>query len=264
MSLKNLENLKTPIEEISVAAGAAIMEIYQGDDFNVEAKGDDSPLTAADLASHRIIVDQLSELTPDTPILSEESAEIDWETRQQWTQYWLVDPLDGTKEFIKRNDEFTVNIALIENGVAVLGVVYVPAQDVLYTGLNSSNARYAEKVAGGKREAIKVKPHQQGETWLMVGSRSHQSEEVQKYLAEYQPAELLPFGSSLKFCMVAEGRAHQYPRLGPTSEWDTGAAQAVLEGAGGFVINYETKQPLLYNTKESLLNPYFIATSAEL
>lgn len=264
MSTLSLDELKPAIEAIAIDAGKAILEIYSRADFQVETKGDESPLTAADLASHRVIVARLAELTPDIPVLSEESADISWAERQTWDRYWLVDPLDGTKEFIKRNGEFTVNIALINNGAPILGTVYVPVQDVLYTGVSFDDGRasIAEKAVAGVRNPIRVKPHQAGETWVMVGSRSHQSDEVQQYLSDYQPHELMPVGSSLKFCMVAEGRAHQYPRLGLTSEWDTGAAQAVLEAAGGAVINYETQQPLRYNQKDVLLNPYFIATSA--
>lgn len=262
MSTFDLDALKPAIEAISVDAGKAIMAIY-GNEFSVDIKTDNSPLTAADLASHQLIVARLEALTPAIPVLSEESANIDWETRRQWTTYWLVDPLDGTKEFIKRNGEFTVNIALIHAGQPVLGAVYVPAQEILYTGLTRADGtRLAEKVADGVRSPIQVKPHQDGETWIMVGSRSHGSSDVDTYLADFNPVELMPVGSSLKFCMVAEGKAHQYPRLGPTCEWDTGAAQAVLEAAGGQVINYETREPLRYNQKAELLNPYFIATSA--
>ena len=258
----NLNDLKSPIEQISIDAGNAIMAIYNTEDFGVEMKSDDSPLTKADLASHNVIVNGLEALTPEIPILSEESAKIEWETRKSWSTYWLVDPLDGTKEFIKRNGEFTVNIALIDNGKPVLGVVYVPVQDVLYSGVSpEGQPSIAEKVSGGSRQTIKVKPHSGDETWIVVGSKSHQSDGIVEYLKDYTPNELVPVGSSLKFCMVAEGKAHQYPRLGPTCEWDTGAAQAVLEAAGGQVIHFETREPLLYNQKEELLNPYFIATS---
>ncbi|MCC2616846.1 3'(2'),5'-bisphosphate nucleotidase CysQ [Aestuariibacter halophilus] len=251
------------LERIARQAGAAIMDIYQ-QDFGVYEKQDASPLTDADLAAHNVIVKGLSGLS-ELPILSEESADIDWQTRQQWDRYWLVDPLDGTKEFIKKNGEFTVNIALIDNGKPVLGVVYAPALDVCYVGIDQHGAF---KISEGQRSPITPKAHQQGETWKVVGSRSHQSPEIQALLERLPgDTELVAMGSSLKLCLVAEGAAHLYPRLGPTSEWDTGAAQAVVEAAGGSVTVIDSDDPLRedaaplrYNQKESVLNPYFLVS----
>ncbi len=239
---------------IARQAGDAIMEIYAGD-FDVYEKQDDSPLTQADLAAHNIIIEELKKHSS-LPILSEENADISWEERQKWQRYWLVDPLDGTKEFIKKNGEFTVNIALIDNGIPVQGVVHAPALNVSYYGASQQGAwKYDQQ---GKH-AIKVRSHKEGEIWQVVGSRSHQSPAIQAWL-EALPGDtdLVAMGSSLKLCLVAEGVAHVYPRLGPTSEWDTGAAHAIVLAAGGSVVEHETDQPLKYNQQASVLNPYFI------
>lgn len=239
------------LEQIARDAGAAIMEIYQRDDFDVQLKGDDSPLTKADLAAHHVIVEGLRQLNVQYPIISEESADIDWELRKHWHRYWLVDPLDGTKEFIKRNGEFTVNIALIEKGEPICGVVYAPDLDAMYIGERDNGA------------SLNGQPIQVGqnapETLRVVGSRSHPSQETTDWLEQLgKPYEMVPMGSSLKICLVAEGKADVYPRLGPTSEWDTAAAHAILAAAGGSVTTLQG-EPLLYNQKESFLNPYFIA-----
>jgi 3'(2'), 5'-bisphosphate nucleotidase len=236
-------------------AGEKIMEVYARDDFGTRVKSDDSPLTEADLAAHHVIVDGLKALSADIPVLSEESSDIPWEQRQQWETYWLVDPLDGTKEFIKRNGEFTVNIALVENNEAVLGVVYAPVLDVTYYGDENGAFKITE---GGETLPIEVVAHQEGESWKVVGSRSHAGDSLVAFLGELGEHEMVSMGSSLKLCLVAEGVAHIYPRLGPTSEWDTAAAHAVVNAAGGEVIVAETGEPLQYNTKESLLNPFFI------
>lgn len=252
--------LITPAEAISRKAGAAILAIYTAEDFGVEHKADDSPLTRADLTSHRCITDSLKELTPEIPVLSEESAAIPWSVRQQWQRYWLVDPLDGTKEFIKRNGEFTVNIALVENGVPVLGMVYVPVKDVLYGGCLNTGAW---KVENGVRKAIATCPVTAGQKSLrVVASRSHRGEELDQWLQRvrrhFPDLELVSMGSSLKICLVAEGAADIYPRLALTSEWDTAAAQAVLEAAGGVLVDTGFRE-YRYNTKENILNPYFFA-----
>jgi 3'(2'), 5'-bisphosphate nucleotidase len=249
--------------EIAHRAGEAIMEIYTRD-FAIYEKSDASPLTEADLAAHNCIVAGLESIS-DLPILSEESASIDWQIRQGWSRYWLVDPLDGTKEFIKKNGEFTVNIALIDQGKAVLGVVYAPVLGTTYVGITGLGAY---KLKGQDKTAISPKQHLPGDTWKVVGSRSHQSPEIQALLDSLKgESELVAMGSSLKLCLVAEGAAHLYPRLGPTSEWDTAAAQAVVEAAGGkvTVITAEnplnpSAPPLLYNQKESLLNPFFLVS----
>lgn len=259
----DIAKLAEQITHIAHQAGSAIMEIYQRD-FAIYEKSDESPLTEADLAAHHCIVKGLEAIS-DVPILSEESSDIDWQTRQQWSEYWLVDPLDGTKEFIKKNGEFTVNIAFIQNGKPIMGVVYAPVLETTYVGISGQGAY---KLHNGSREEIKPTPFQNGDTWRVVGSRSHQSPAIQSLLESLPgETELVAMGSSLKLCLVAEGTAHLYPRLGPTSEWDTGAAQAVVEAAGGKVTVIEESQPLAedapplrYNQKESVLNPYFLVS----
>ena len=244
------------IVKIARDAGVKILEVYARDDFGTRLKTDDSPLTEADLAAHHVIVDALSELDDSIPVLSEESANIPWQERQQWQRYWLVDPLDGTKEFIKRNGEFTVNIALVENNLPVLGVVYAPVLDVTYYG--DKNGAFKLTGDQASENQIKVQPHQEGESWKVVGSRSHAGDSLVAFLRDLGEHEMVSMGSSLKLCLVAEGAAHIYPRLGPTSEWDTAAAHAVVNAAGGEVVVAETGEALAYNTKESLLNPFFI------
>jgi 3'(2'), 5'-bisphosphate nucleotidase len=258
------QQLIQSIIDISHQAGNKIMDIYQKD-FAIYEKSDKSPLTDADLAAHNCIVEGLSEVS-DLPILSEESADISWQERNSWDTYWLVDPLDGTKEFIKKNGEFTVNIALIRDGVPVFGVVYAPVLEQTYVGVLGHGAY---KITSGIKTDISPKVWTKGETWKIVGSRSHQSPEIQFLLDSLEgETELVAMGSSLKLCLVAEGAAHLYPRLGPTCEWDTGAAQAVVEAAGGKVTIIEDATdalkadaaPLRYNQKESVLNPYFLVS----
>jgi 3'(2'), 5'-bisphosphate nucleotidase len=241
------------ISEIAVEAGKAILEIYAGE-FEVTRKADESPLTLADLASHRIICDALARLTPDIPVLSEESSDIDYTTRADWPQYWLVDPLDGTKEFINRNGEFTVNIALIRYHSPILGVVHVPVTGTTYTGMVGKWA--SKHTLDGAMEHISIrKPC--ADPPVVVGSRSHANPRLSGFLDKIGPHELVSMGSSLKFCLLAEGKADFYPRLGPTSEWDTAAAHAVVLAAGGRIITLDGK-PLRYNLKKSLLNPEFL------
>ena len=246
------------LEPIARAAGDIIMAIYS-QPFTVEYKGDESPLTAADKGAHEVIVQALAGLTPDIPVLSEESGPEVMGLRHGWSRYWLVDPLDGTKEFVSRNGEFTVNIALIEDGKPLWGLVYAPVLDRLWYG---GKGMGAWRVADGKREAIQTLPHQEGAPWRVVGSRNHLSRETLDYLARFGDIErgeieLVSMGSSLKFCIIAEGGAELYPRLAPTCEWDTAAAQAVLEGAGGSVTQLDGS-PLAYN-KPDILNPWFVA-----
>jgi len=239
--------------DIAKAAGQAILAVYH-QDFSVEHKDDESPLTAADLASNRTIVQHLGEFDPDTPILSEEGATIPFATRRCWERYWLIDPLDGTREFVKRNGEFTVNIALIENGCPVLGVVHVPVTGISYLGkvgqgawkIDADNHATPIRVSAQKHHPVRV-----------AGSRSHAGDSLKDFLTRLGEYEIVSMGSSLKLCLVAEGAADVYPRLGPTSEWDTAAAQAVVEAAGGLVTDTQLR-PLRYNTKESLLNPHFL------
>lgn len=234
-------------------AGSLIMEIYRSG-FTVDVKGDHSPLTAADLASHGYLVDRLAGLEPAFPVLSEESAALPFEQRSLWGTYWLIDPLDGTKEFIKRNDEFTVNVALIHDHRPVMGVVYAPALDVCYYALKGHGA--FRQRAQTPAETIQVRTSV-GAPLKVVGSRSHATETLIRYLACVGAHELVSVGSSLKLCLVAEGSADLYPRLGLTSEWDTAAAQCVVEAAGGAVTDIQG-MPLAYNTKDSLLNPDFL------
>ena len=269
----------------AIEAGDAILEIYE-QDFEIEYKADESPLTSADKASHEIIVQAL-ETTP-YPVLSEESAEISYDERKSWTKYWLVDPIDGTKEFIKKNGEFTVNIALIDHGIPVMGVVFVPVQGALYMGLEEGAFKAVkgthfqtleellEKLPNlGNFQRLEVSGTPQG-SLKVVASKSHCNDETLNFIAdleaEYGEAERVSRGSSLKLCMIAEGSADIYPRIAPTMEWDTGAAHAVVTAAGGRVFEYnaevrasgykidsESVSDVPYN-KENLLNPYFVVS----
>lgn len=241
------------LEPIARAAGEAIMTIYR-QPFAVEYKQDESPLTAADQGAHEVIVQALASLTPDIPVLSEESGPEVMAKRLGWSRYWLVDPLDGTKEFVARNGEFTVNIALIEDGKPVWGLVYAPVPDRLWYG---GKGLGAWRIDESGTSAIKTHAHVEGEAWRVVGSRNHLSQATRDYLAPLGEIELVSMGSSLKFCIIAEGGAELYPRLAPTCEWDTAAAQAVLEGAGGGVTQLDGS-PLRY-TKPDILNPWFVA-----
>ncbi len=252
MDQKILQSLVDPIIELAIEAGRQILEIYQ-DGFEVTDKMDNTPLTDADLASHRTVTEGLSRLTPDIPILSEESDSIPFDERKQWSRYWLIDPLDGTREFIKRNGEFTVNIALIEDHQPILGVIQVPANSILYYAWRDGGAW--KKMPEEQATKIHVRPPSE-EQLIVAGSRSHQSEAITGFLEKVGSHRIFPMGSSLKSCLVAEGQADLYPRLGPTSEWDTAAAQCIVEEAGGQITDTQM-QPLRYNTKESLLNPHF-------
>jgi 3'(2'), 5'-bisphosphate nucleotidase len=249
----NPEQLMTELASIAREAGQAILDIYDRE-FDVSFKDDRSPLTEADLASHVVIRDALLALTPDIPLMSEESASIPWQERSRWREYWLIDPLDGTKEFVNRNGEFTVNIALIRDHYPMLGVVHVPVQAVTYAG--AAGAPCTRQDSDGKPRAVQVRvPPAQPP--VLVGSRSHANPDLARRLSGVGPHELVSMGSSLKFCLVAEGKADLYPRLGPTSEWDTAAAQAVVEAAGGGVVTLQGER-LAYNTRESVLNPEFL------
>ena len=251
---EQLPQLLPPVIALAADAGAAILRVYGREDFNIESKADASPLTAADLAAHKIIVAGLRELRPDVPILSEESAEVPFSERSTWSSYWLVDPLDGTKEFIKRNGEFTVNIALVRDGQPVLGVVQAPVLGRFYYGTIVDGAWRQDDGAEPRRIGVTTEA---AEPLRVAGSRSHADERMAAYLDCLGAHELRPMGSSLKSCLVAEGEADLYPRLGPTSEWDTGAAQAVVEAAGGMV-TATSGRPLRYNQRDSLLNPDFL------
>jgi len=253
---------KRAVIDLAKTAGEKIMAIYS-QDFDVDYKEDSSPLTQADLASHHCIVDGLRELTLDIPVLSEESSKDEKLCRTSWETYWLIDPLDGTKEFVKKNGEFTVNIALVTNHHPVFGVVYAPALDVMYWGYKSSGAF---KEVDGIEQTITVRPRSENSAdWVVVGSRSHQSDELKAFMKDYSDAEIVSMGSSLKLCLVAEGKADLYPRLGLTSEWDTAASQAVVEAAGGQVLAFPDMTPLGCNQDaDSLLNPYFLVCASPL
>ena len=249
----DLKNVLEPVVELATKAGVAILEVY-ATDFDVQAKDDESPVTQADMSAHIIIEQGLSQLTPDIPIISEESGLPGFEVRSQWTRYWLIDPLDGTREFVNRNDEFTVNIALIDNHRPILGVVHIPVMNKTYTGVegvgsavrSGDSAPRPIAVAAASAKPVRV-----------VGSRSHRGASLDAFLERLGDFDMHPMGSSLKFCVIAEGGADIYPRLGLTSEWDTAAAQAVVEQAGGAVLELDG-QPLAYNAKADILNPHFL------
>jgi 3'(2'), 5'-bisphosphate nucleotidase len=251
--------------EASLQAGKEIMEIYTTDDFNVDFKADNSPLTKADIASHNVIDSFLKETR--IPILSEEGKEIEYNERKNWSKLWIVDPIDGTKEFINKNGEFTVNIALIENQKPILGVIYVPALRVLYFSTIEKGAWKIDEISdygnfvSRKNNAQKLPISQTNRPFTVVASRSHLSQETQDYIDDLEKqhgtATRISKGSSLKLCMVAEGTADCYPRFAPTMEWDTAAGQAICEHAGFTVTDWSTKQPMKYN-REQLLNNWFL------
>mgnify|MGYP003647193039 FL=1 len=255
MDIKQLTNLLAIAKKASLKAGEAILEIYETEDFSIEHKKDDSPLTKADMAAHLVIMSFLEDT--DIPVLSEEGRDIPYDERKNWEYLWIVDPLDGTKEFIKRNGEFTVNIALVRNGQPILGVVYAPVIDKLYYGAEGLGAflEYQEiqmkllnaHVLGLSKSGLRV-----------VASRSHLNEDTQAFLNRLNAPEIVSMGSSLKFMMLAEGEADIYPRFAPTMEWDTAAAHAILSELGRKVVD-SGGNSLIYN-KESLLNPYFSAS----
>ncbi|MBT2569812.1 3'(2'),5'-bisphosphate nucleotidase CysQ [Planococcus sp. ISL-110] len=256
--------------EISLSAGKEIMEVYE-EKLAVETKADESPLTIADQRSHQVIESGLKSAYPNIPVLSEEGNEILYKERKNWKRFWLVDPLDGTKEFIKRNGEFTVNIALVEENYPVLGAIYVPATDVFYYGEENGGAYKVEGASAekfGNTEELRGKStplsvRKATEKICVVTSRSHMSAETEGFIERLKdggkPVERLSAGSSLKFCLVAEGQADYYPRFAPTMEWDTAAGQAIVEAAGGTVKSAKDQSRFAYN-RESLRNDWFLAT----
>ena len=250
------------VSNLAISAGHAIMKHYKRD-TKVMIKEDQSPLTNADLDSNNIICSGLSKLDSTIPIVSEESF-VDWQTRKEWNKYWLIDPLDGTKEFINKNGEFTVNIALIENNKAVLGVIFVPALSTLYFASQNYGAyrlhcsSNLDSLKGSTK--IQVNQKKQSDHLLVVGSRSHSNENFNKWVKEnIENYELVKKGSSLKFCHIADGNADLYPRFGPTSEWDIAAGHIILTEAGGSICSIDNEE-IVYNKKENILNPYFIAS----
>jgi len=255
MNQIDIEQLK----KIALAAGKEILKIYETD-FNVEYKDDKSPLTAADKAANDVIVEGLNQMENNIPIISEEIKAMEYAQRKDWGLCWIVDPLDGTKEFLKRNGEFTVNIALIDNGKPIAGVVYVPVTDEYYYADETGKAYYQKAEESPKQISVKT-PDNSSVT--IMGSRSHMNEATEQYVNEqkqkFENVEFIAAGSSLKLCKVADGTAHLYPRFAPTMEWDTAAGQAVVEAAGGKVLRHPEMTPLLYNKKD-LLNPYFLVS----
>lgn len=251
----NLAPLLEVAKTAAKNAAVEILKIYESGDFSIEAKSDDSPLTQADKASHLAIVAELEQTN--LPILSEEGRAIPHEERKDWDYFWMIDPLDGTKEFIKRNGEFTVNIALIHQGEAILGVVQVPVQDKLYFASQNQGA-FIEDAAG--TSTIKVNSCQLNDAGIrVVASRSHLNEDTQHFMDQLNDPKIVSMGSSLKLLAIAEGQADLYPRFAPTMEWDTAAAHAVVSEAGGKVLIKNTKSPVVYN-KPDLLNPHFLVT----
>ena len=250
-------SLLEELQCISRDAGSAIMHVYSEADFGVEHKDDDSPLTRADKASNRVICEGLRNLTPDTPIISEENSIPPYEIRKEYEEYWLIDPLDGTKEFIKRNGDFTTNIALIRNGRPTVGVVFAPVLDYMYYAAEGMGAY--KSINGDNTEKLAAKTFDESQEGLVITcSRSHLNESTSNYIAQYNNPTLQKVGSSLKLMRVAEGSAHIYPRLGPISEWDIAASHIIVEQAGGKVYQHEDGQSIPYN-KENILMPYFIA-----
>ena len=252
----DLEKLLMMAQEAALKGGEEILKVYHSDRFEVEFKGDQSPLTLADRNAHVAICDLLSE--SGIPILSEEGKEIPYKERKNWHRLWIVDPLDGTKEFIKRNGEFTVNIALIENGKPILGVIYVPVKDQLYTGAIGIGA---QKKENGKVTQMPIE--QEKRKYRAVGSRSHMSVETEKFFDDLKTrhgeVEIVSMGSSLKICLVAEGTADVYPRFAPTMEWDTAAGHAIAGAAGKSLIDVKTNREMVYN-REDLLNNWFVVS----
>jgi 3'(2'), 5'-bisphosphate nucleotidase len=251
--MRDFLTLASQLMPVVAEAGTAIMEVYNRG-FTVQHKDDNSPLTLADLESQRVIIAGLNRITPNTPILSEESAAAPWLERQRWQELWVVDPLDGTREFVKRNGEFTINIALVVDHEPLFGIVAAPAQGLVYWGARDFGAFTQHQ--GAARTPIRASAP--GSPLRVVGSRSHASAQTAQYLARLGPHLMSGVGSSLKFCLLAQGDADLYPRFGPTSEWDTAAGQALLEAAGGHVTRLDGHR-LRYNCRESLLNGDFVA-----
>ena len=247
-------DLRETVIAIAIDAAAAIMAVY-ATGFEVEHKADASPLTQADLAAHRIIVEGLERLTPDLPVLSEESAHIPWDVREHWTSYWLVDPLDGTREFVKRNGEFSVNIALIHQGAPVFGVVQAPVDGRVWHAVRGEQAYRRD----GFRDTALNTRRPASVPLRVAASRSHRDPRTDALLLRMGETEVIAQGSSLKFCRIADGELDVYPRFGPTSEWDTAAGQCVLQAAGGTLLAADTGKPFRYNRRESLLNGDFLA-----
>ncbi len=245
------------VAQLAIQAGEAILQVYDTD-FGVEHKEDNSPLTLADRRSHRILSDGLRSRYPQIPILSEEGREVPYETRRAWSRFWCVDPLDGTKEFVKRNGEFTVNIALIEGRMPVIGVIYVPVHGDLFVARAHEGAW---KISGGHRQKLNLEGTSPPSPVRVLKSRSHPSPHLEELLELIPQHEAVRKGSALKFCSIASGEADFYPRLGPTSEWDTAAGQAIVSAAGGVMVDFQGN-PFLYNKPNLVNGPFLVASSA--
>lgn len=262
MRNKNTDKLLSDVIDITKSAGSIIMRLYNSN-YTHSTKEDLTPVTGADISAHKFILKRLKEIS-DLPCISEESTNLISEYKNLKTEplFWLVDPLDGTKEFINKNDEFTVNIALIENNKPIIGVIFCPALNLLYYA-NSTDKAY-KQVNDGEVQSIQVAPPpKENETWKIAGSRYHGKDELKKYAAHFENSKIIPTGSSLKLCYVADGTVHLYPRLAPTCEWDTAAGQIIVEMAGGEVIS-NTLEPLRYRKSHTFLNPNFIACNTEI
>ena len=249
------------INSIAQKAGDEIMKVYQ-QDFDVDYKKDNSPLTKADIKSNEIITESLKNIYPEIPILSEENKEVPYNIRKNWEYFWCIDPLDGTKEFVKKNGEFTVNIALIHKDTPVLGVIYAPVLEILYYAQKNQGAFKQEK--NKKPQRLPIYHNLKNNTLKVIVSKSHYNQETKDFVnnlksqyKNYKKIDFINIGSSLKFCLIAEGKADIYPRLAPTMEWDIAAGQAIVEQAGGEVIEFKTQNFLKYN-KQNLLNPWFV------
>jgi 3'(2'), 5'-bisphosphate nucleotidase len=260
MNISDLKNLETDIIDIAQDAGELILQVYRGE-FDVEIKDDGTPLTIADQRSHNLICSRLLELTPEIPILSEESKNVTYEDRKNWRTYWLVDPLDGTKEFVNRSGEFTVNIALMHENQPVLGVVHTPVKEWTHWGIHTQGAW--KQVANETKKSISTKQYTGGKMTI-VASKSHGQKKLEQFLENVKKTEgdydVTNMGSALKICLVAEGIGDIYPRLGLTSEWDTASADIIIREAGG-QITQANGEKLIYN-KPNVLNPYFLAVGA--
>ncbi|UCS94940.1 3'(2'),5'-bisphosphate nucleotidase CysQ [Echinicola marina] len=248
----NIEQLTQTAVMAARAAGTSIMKVYQSSDFGLEYKADDSPLTEADKAAHEEIIQELKHTG--LPILSEEGRKVPYEERKRWEYFWLVDPLDGTKEFVKRNGEFTVNIALIHKDKPIMGVLYAPVLDWMYWG-NSNEGTWKQE---GQQAPYQLKAKNGTAIKAIVVSLSHQSETTKKFMKDYPNVDIISMGSSLKFMLLAEDKAQLYPRFAPTMEWDTAAAHGILLSLGADILKFPENKSLVYN-KENLLNPFFIA-----
>ncbi len=247
------------LEDTAREAGKIVLDVY-GTSFTVQTKEDRSPLTQADMRSHEFITRELKTRYPDIPVLSEEGKEIPYSVRREWSRFWLVDPLDGTKEFVKRNGEFTINIALVEERAPVVGVIYVPVADVLCVA--DTRQGCWEVGADGARRPLRMAAHRPGTPVRVVKSRSHPSSKLEALLDRLPSYEIIKKGSALKFCVMAAGGADFYPRFGPTWEWDTAAGQAIVTAAGGILVGFEG-EPFTYNKPDLTNGPFLVAPSVE-